>query len=299
MTAPVQDAAHAAAPIPARAGIGLRFPHQRLVLSERPYVAWFEVHPENYLGFGVVAEDLHAVRRDYPLSLHATGLSLGSAAGLDSEHLAAIAELCGRLEPGLVSDHLSWSAAGGVHLPDLLPLPYDAETLACVAENVDRLQTALRRRVLLENPSCYLAFAGSALGEAEFLGELVRVSGCGVLLDVNNVAVSAGNLGEAPADRLRALLDQVPADAIGEIHLAGHATRRLDDGTLLRIDDHGSPVSPDVWSLFETAVRRLGPRPSLIEWDTDIPAFEALRAEAEAAQTILDQSALELVRAVG
>ena len=299
MTAP-HDAAHAAAPIPAEAGIGLRFAHHHLVLSERPEVAWFEVHPENYLGFGVVAGDLQDIRRDYPISLHATGLSLGSAEGLDPEHVAAIAELCRRIEPGLVSDHLSWSAAGGAHLPDLLPMPYDDEALACVARNVDRLQTALGRRILVENPSCYLAFTDGALAEAEFLGELVRVSGCGVLLDVNNVAVSAGNLGEAPADRLRALLDQVPAAAIGEIHLAGHAVRTLDDGTLLRIDDHGSPVNPQVWSLFVTAVRRLGPRPSLIEWDTDIPAFEVLRAEADAAQSILDRSAPpELARAAG
>jgi uncharacterized protein (UPF0276 family) len=299
MIAPTHDAARVAAPIPARAGIGLRFPHHRLVLAERPATAWFEVHPENYLGFGVIAEDLEAIRLDYPVSLHATGLSLGSAGGLDPQHLADLAELCRRIEPGLVSDHLSWSAAGGVHLPDLLPLPYDDETLAVVARNVDQAQTAFGRTILIENPSTYLAYSGGSLAEAQFLAELVAVAGCGVLLDVNNVAVSAGNLGQAPAARLQALLDHIPASAVGEIHLAGHAVRPLDDGTLLRIDDHASPVSAEVWALFETALDQLGPRPSLIEWDTDIPAFAVLSAEAAAAQTLLDRVAREPVHAVG
>jgi uncharacterized protein (UPF0276 family) len=283
-------ATRAADPIPAKAGIGLRFPHHDHVLARRPDVAWFEVHPENYLGFGVAAEDLEAVRRDYPISLHATGLSLGSADGLDAGHLADIAELCRRIEPGLVSDHLSWSAGGGLHLPDLLPLPYDQEALAVVARNVDQVQLALGRPILIENPSTYMSFADAALSEAQFLGELAKTAGCGVLLDVNNVAVSAGNLGESASERLRRLLDNVPAAAIGEVHLAGHAVRRLGDGTLLRIDDHGSPVSPEVWSLFQDVVARIGPRPALIEWDTDIPAFDVLEAEAAAAQSILAQA---------
>jgi hypothetical protein len=286
---PSHGAAGAAAPIPASAGIGLRFPHHRQVMSERPDIAWFEVHPENYLGFGVIAEDLQTIRRDYPISLHATGLSLGSADGLDTDHLADIAALCRRIEPGLVSDHLSWSGVDGVHLPDLLPLPYDAESLAVVARNIDRVQTALGRPILIENPSAYMAFADSALSEAEFLGELVRIAGCGVLLDINNIVVSAGNLGEAPEARLAALLDHAPAAAIGEIHLAGHEVRTLDGGVLLRIDTHGAPVSPEVWALFETAMRRIGPRPTLIEWDTDIPDFEVLQGEAAQAQTILDR----------
>jgi hypothetical protein len=256
-------------------------------MTRCPDVAWLEAHPENYLGFGVAADDLEAIRRDYPLSLHATGLSLGSADGLDAEHLADIAELCRRIHPGLVSDHLSWSAGGGLHLPDLLPLPYDDEALAVVARNVDQVQSALGRPILIENPSTYLAFADVSLSEAQFLGELVKTAGCGVLLDVNNIEVSAGNLGEPPAERLRRLLDCVPATAIGEIHLAGHALRRLDNGSVLRIDDHGSPVSPAVWSLFEAVVARIGPRPTLIEWDTDIPAFEVLEAEAATAQSIL------------
>jgi uncharacterized protein len=287
---PSHGAARTAAPIPARAGIGLRFPHHLRIISERPDIAWLEVHPENYLGFGVIAEDLETIRRDYPVSLHATGLSLGSASGLDAEHLAAIADLCRRIEPGLVSDHLSWSAFGGVHLPDLLPLPYDAECLAVIARNIDQVQTALGRPILIENPSAYLAFNADAFNEAEFLGELVRTTGCGVLLDVNNIAVSAWNLGRPAAAWLSALLDHVPAAAIGEIHLAGHEVRPLDGGGAVRVDTHGGPVSAEVWALFETAIRRIGPVPTLIEWDTDIPDLDVLRAEAGIAQSLLGQT---------
>jgi hypothetical protein len=276
-------------PIPAKAGVGLRFVHHDHVLNHRPDTAWFEVHPENYLGCGVAADDLEAVRRDHPISLHATGLSLGSVDGLDADHLAAIADLARRLQPGLISDHLSWSASGSVHLPDLLPLPYTQEALAVVARNIEQVQTALGRQILIENPSTYLAFADSALDEAEFLGELTRISGCGLLLDVNNIAVSGGNLGEAPARRLERLLDQVAARAIGEVHLAGHAVRRLDDGAILRIDDHGSPVGNEVWALYETLAERIGARPTLIEWDTGIPSFETLQAQADIAQSILDR----------
>jgi uncharacterized protein (UPF0276 family) len=290
-------AARPAGPVPARAGIGLRFPHHQQVLAGRPDVGWLEVHPENYLGAGPFTEDLDIIRRDYPISLHATGLSLGSADGVDDAHLADIVSLCRRVEPGLISDHLSWSAGGGLHLPDLLPLPYDEETLAVTARNINRVQTALGRSILIENPSTYLAFADSALTEAQFLSELVFATGCGVLLDVNNIAVTGGNLGEAPAHRLELLLDYVPPTAIGEIHLAGHAVQRLDDGVILRIDDHGSPVSPEVWSLFEAAIARLGPRPALIEWDTDIPAFSVLQAEAATAQSILDRLAWRSARA--
>jgi len=283
-------AARLADPIPAKAGIGLRFVHHGHVLSHRPDTACFEVHPENYLGHGVAADDLDAIRRDYPISLHATGLSLGSADGLDTDHLAAIADLARRIQPGLISDHLSWSASGEVHLPDLLPLPYTEEALAVVARNIDQVQTTLGHTILIENPSTYLAFADSALDEAEFLGELTRISGCGLLLDVNNIAVSGGNLGEAPRRRLERLLDHLPADAVGEIHLAGHAIRPLDDGRVLRIDDHGSPVGDEVWGLFGALIARVGAKPTLIEWDTDIPAYEVLQAQAAIAQSILDHA---------
>jgi hypothetical protein len=276
-----------AAPIPASAGIGLRFPHHDLVMSDRPDIGWFEVHPENYLGEGVAAESLETIRADYPLSLHATGLSLGSADGVDAQHLAAIAALCRRIEPGLVSDHLSWSAASGLHLPDLLPLPYTDEALDIFARNIGRVQDALGRAILIENPSVYLAFAEAEMDEAGFLGRLVSRTGCGLLLDVNNIVVSAVNLGEDPRARLDAILDAVPAHAIGEIHLAGHAVRTLPDGTVLRIDDHGSPVSPEVWTLFERVIERTGARPALIEWDTAIPAFATLAHEAATADALM------------
>ena len=205
-----------AAPIPAQAGIGLRFPHHDHVLAAPGATAWLEVHPENYLGQGVAGDILTSMRADYPLSLHATGLSLGSADGVDRAHLAAIAELCRRLQPGLVSDHLSWSAAGDLHLPDLLPLPYTREALDVCARNIEAVQAALGRTILIENPSVYLAFAQNEMDESEFLAALSRRTGCGILLDINNIAVSAANWAGTPG-ALAALLDAVPAAAIGEI----------------------------------------------------------------------------------
>jgi uncharacterized protein (UPF0276 family) len=279
--------AAAGAPIPAQAGVGLRFPHHAQVLAERPPIAWLEVHPENYLGCGAPVDALETLRRDYPLSFHATGLSLGSACGLNRRHLSDLAELAARLEPALISDHLSWSAAGGIHAPDLLPLPYTLEALDVMASNVAAAQDAFGRRLLIENPSAYLRFAESALTEGEFLGELVRRTGCGLLLDVNNLYVTARNLGEDPRTELAAMLAAVPAHAIGEIHLAGHAVRRLDDGAEVRIDDHGSPVGAPVWALFAELVATIGPRPTLIEWDTDIPPLGRLLAEAAIADAVL------------
>jgi len=287
----------AGAPIPAQAGVGLRFAHHQRFLTERPSVAWLEAHPENYLGWGAAAETLEALRADYPISFHATGLSLGSACGLDAAHLAAVADLAHRTAPALISDHLSWSAAGGVHAPDLLPLPYTEEALLVVARNVDAAQEGLRRRLLVENPSAYLRFAGCVLSEAEFLGELARRTGCGVLLDVNNIFVSASNLGEDPLRRLRAMLEAVPAAAIGEIHVAGHTTRQLGDGKPLRIDDHGSRVSAAVWAMFAEVVATIGPRPALIEWDTDVPPLETLMDEAAIADALIGLGQMEARRA--
>lgn len=279
-------AAHAA-PIPAAAGVGLRFPHHKAVLASQARAAWFEVHPENYLGDGILSDMLETIRRDTPVSLHATGLSLGSADGVDEDHLAAIVALAGRIQPGLISDHLSWSAASGLHLPDLLPLPYTREAQDIFARNLGRVQTVLGRPILIENPSVYLAFADNEMREGEFLAGLARRSGCGLLLDINNVAVSAANLGEDPAARLHQMLDDLPALAIGEIHLAGHAVRELADGTCVHIDDHGSPVSDDVWALYDATIRRVGPRPTLIEWDTAIPAFARLADEARTADAVM------------
>ncbi len=284
--APQPHAAHVA-PIPAVAGIGLRALHHDHVLANPGASAWLEVHPENYLGEGVAADILIAVRERYPISLHATGLSLGSVGGVDADHLSAIAELCRRIQPGLISDHLSWSAANGMHLPDLLPMPYTREAQDIFARNIETVQAALGRAILIENPSVYLAFADNEMHEAEFLAGLVRRTGCGVLLDINNIAVSAANLGEAPTARLHAMFDALPAAAVGEIHLAGHAVRDLPDGSHVAIDDHGSPASDAVWQLFADAVSRIGTRPVLIEWDTEIPAFDVLADEAAKADAIL------------
>jgi len=286
---PVQAVAHGASPVPAKAGIGLRFPHHDFVLAKRPAAAWFEVHPENYLSEGAAAEILSDIRADYPLSLHATGLSLGSASGVDEDHLNAIADLCRRMNPALVSDHLSWSAVPGIHLPDLLPIPYTFEALRIFARNVDRVQNALGRSILIENPSVYLAFDEQDMSEGEFLNALVQSTGCGVLLDVNNIAVSASNTGIDARDCLAQFLSALPAYAIGEIHLAGHAERHLPDGATLCIDDHGSPVGANVLSLYETVIQHIGPRPTLIEWDTNIPAFEILAGEARKADAVLSR----------
>lgn len=281
-------------PIPAKAGIGLRLPHHRLFKDSRPDVVWIEAHPENYMTPGA-ADELAAVAERYPVSLHAVGLSLGSARGLDEAHLARLQALERRIRPGLMSDHLSWSTAygpaGPLGLPDLLPLPYTEEALGVVIRNVDRAQDVLDRAMLIENPSSYVQFADSRLGEAEFLAAVARATGCGVLLDVNNIYVSAMNHGADLAAALDLYLDHIPAEAIGEIHLAGHAERDLPGGRCLRIDDHGSPVRPEVWALFETVIARIGARPTLIEWDTDIPPLEVLQGEAAAAQSGLDRAA--------
>jgi len=272
-------------PIPAAAGVGLRFPHHRFVVDRNPRVAWFEAHTENYMGGGKAPAYLDAIRRDYPISLHGVGLSLGSADGLDESHLERVRLAVERFEPGLVSEHLSWSVADDAYLADLLPLPLTDESLAVVCTNVDRAQTRLKRRILVENPSSYLRFRHSTIPEWEFLAAVAERTGCGILCDVNNVYVSAWNHGW---DAL-AYLNALPAAAVGEIHLAGHAERRLEDGRLLRIDDHGSRVAPEVWSLYRAALERLGAVPTLIEWDTDIPEFDVLQGEAAQAQACLDR----------
>ena len=267
---------------PGSAGIGLRAPHVAEILDERPPIGWLEVHTENYLGGGPAVRALAAVRGQYPISLHGVGLSLGSADGLDRRHLARVADLVRRVEPVLVSEHLSWSVAGGVYLNHLLPLPYTAESLALVSEHVSHAQEVLGRPLLIENPSSYLRFRDSPMPEPEFLGELARRTGCGLLCDVNNVFVSCANLGLDAGAYLAAL----PREAIGEIHLAGHA-RNDADGREILIDDHGSRVADAVWRLYERAVARFGPVPTLIEWDTDIPALEVLLDEARIAEAIL------------
>jgi uncharacterized protein (UPF0276 family) len=268
--------------LPARAGIGLRGPHLAEVLATRPPVAWLEVHPENYLGGGPAVRALQAIREHYPLSFHAVGLSVGTADGVDRRHLSRLKGLMDRLEPALVSEHLAWSQVGGAYLNHLLPLPYTEEALASVCRNVDEVQSTLGRRVLIENPSGYLRFTSSTIPEAEFLAALARRTGCGLLCDVNNVYVTAQNLGLDAFAYLAAL----PSDAVGEIHLAGHAVNDAGGRPIL-IDDHGSPVDPAVWFLYEHALGRFGALPTLVEWDTHIPALEVLLQEARRADTRL------------
>lgn len=264
------------------AGIGLRSPHLAEIARDRPVTGFLEIHAENYLAGSPARRTIEHLRRDYEFSVHAVGLSLGSAEGLDEAHLGRVAALIERLEPQLVSDHLSWSVAGGHYFNDLLPLPYTEEALAVVVRNVQRLQERLGRRVSIENPSCYLAFGHSTLSEPEFLAELARRSGCGLLLDANNIVVTAHNLRLDPRDWLAPL----PAEAIAEYHLAGHAVNDAD-GQRVLIDDHGSRVGEAVLGLFGEIVRRYGKRPTLVEWDTDIPALDVLLDEARRAERVL------------
>jgi uncharacterized protein (UPF0276 family) len=267
-------------PLPLAAGIGLRAPHVREVLAGRPRVAWLEVHSENYFADGGPAlAALDRIRRDYPLSLHGVGLSLGSTDPLDRSHLAKLARLVARIEPAAVSEHLCWSGVDGRHFNDLLPLPYTEEALAHVCARVAAVQEALRREVLLENVSSYLAFADATIPEWEFVAAVARRTGCRLLLDVNNIYVNAHN----HAFDAHTYLAAIPPETVAEIHLAGFEAR----GALL-IDTHGAPVAPDVWALYRRALDRFGPRPTLIEWDTDIPPLATLLREAATAQAMLE-----------
>ena len=272
--------------LPARAGIGLRAPHVAPILARRPRLGWVEVHAENYIGAAPALRDLLRVREDYAVSIHGVGLSLGTAGPLDGRHLKRLAELVERVEPAAISEHLSWSVVDGVYLNHLLPLPLTEEALGVVARHVDEVQTCLRRRILVENPSSYLRFTDSTIPEAAFLAELARRTGCGLLCDVNNIYVSSRNVGLDPIGYLEAL----PAAAVGEVHLAGHAVEDGGGVTVL-IDDHGSRVANAVWRLYALALERFGPVPTLIEWDTNLPAFDVLLAEAAEAQGLIDRVA--------
>ena len=269
----------ARAPDPARAGIGLRTPHFEALAALGPPLSFIEVHSENYFADGGPALAwLERFRADYAVSLHGVGMSLGSADPLDGGHLARLARLAGRIEPALVSEHLCWSSVGGVHLGELLPLPCTEEALAHVCDRVNAVQEALGRRILVENVSAYVRFAASTIPEGEFVAEVARRTGCGVLLDLNNAWVNAANHGTDVGDFLGAI---DPA-SIGEIHLAGYEATA--DGL---VDTHGAPVCAEVWALYEETIARLGPVPTLVEWDTDIPALGALLAEAGRADAIL------------
>jgi uncharacterized protein (UPF0276 family) len=270
------------------AGIGLRHPHLEELIERPPAgLAWVEVHTENYMAEGGPRlRQLELVRERYALSFHGVGLSLGSADPPDPAHLARIKALADRFAPALMSEHVAWSVENGHYLNDLFPIPYTEEALELVSRNIRIAQDALGRRLLVENPSSYLRFVDSTLPECEFVAELVRRSGCGLLLDVNNVHVSARNHGFDVSTYLAAM----PGGAVGEYHLAGHA-EALIDGVPLLIDDHASRVVPAVWDLFERALAAFGPRPTLVEWDNAIPPLPVLLEERAAAQGCLERAA--------
>lgn len=272
--------------LPARAGLGLKPQHFKDVLAQCPDIGFFEVHAENHMvAGGPLPHFLARIRERYPLSLHGVGLSIGGDAPLDETHLQRLCDLIERCEPAVFSEHLAWSSHGGHFLNDLLPLPYNDDTLGRVCRHIDQVQSRLRRQILLENPATYLAFASSTFSEADFLGEVVRRTGCGLLLDLNNVHVSCTNHG-LDAD---AYIDALPLDAVGEVHLAGHAVDEDAAGALLLIDHHGSPVDEAVWRLHERLVARLGPLPTLLERDNDVPSLATLLTEAGRAERTLAQ----------
>jgi uncharacterized protein (UPF0276 family) len=265
-------------------GVGLKSAHLAQVLGEvRVDLGFFEVHAENYMTAGGPAlRWLERVRARHALSIHGVGLSIGGEQPLDEHHLSRLAALVERFEPQWFSEHLAWSGHGGGYLDDLLPLPYDGATLQRVCEHVDQLQSCLKRRILLENPATYVEFAASTMEEGAFIAEVVRRTGCGLLLDVNNAHVSAVNHGRDP----RRLVDALPAAAVGEIHLAGFAEDRDAAGDRLLIDHHGAPVAEAVWGLYAYALARTGPVATLIERDNDVPAFATLQAEAHRAAAL-------------
>lgn len=265
------------------AGAGLKPEHQRHILESRPDVGWFEVHAENYMSAGGPPHHfLERLRALYPLSVHGVGLSIGSADGMAPGHLARLKAVVDRYQPFIVSEHLAWSTHDGIFLNDLLPLPYTEATLSLVARHLDEAQTRLGRRLLIENPSTYLRFDGAEMPETDFLRALARRSGCGLLLDVNNIVVSAANHGFDPRDYLA----NFPHEHVEEIHLAGHTVLE-SDGEALFVDTHDRTISAEVWSLFQDVIARHGARPTLIEWDSDVPLWPVLEAEVGQAQAVL------------
>jgi uncharacterized protein (UPF0276 family) len=273
-----------ASAIPARAGIGLRAPHYRHVVESRPDVGWLEVHSENYFGDGGPPLDyLERARERYPVSLHGVGLSLGSTDPLNREHLHRLKRLIARVDPGLVSEHLCWSSVEGRYLNDLLPLPYTEEAVAHLVARIGEVQEFLGQQILIENLSSYLQYAHSTILEWEFLATVAERADCGILLDVNNIYVSARNHRFDPLIYLRA----IPSARVQEIHLAGHMIKRFDDGDIL-IDTHNARVSAEVWALYRETLAHFGPRPTLIEWDTDLPELAVLLDEAAHAQLLME-----------
>jgi uncharacterized protein (UPF0276 family) len=272
----------AAIPLPAIAGIGLRSPHVAQVRRDRPPLGWLEVHSENYfVDGGPALAALEAIRADYPISLHGVGLSLGSTDALDASHLAQLKRLAARIEPAFISEHLCWGRIDGRHLNDLLPLPFTGEALAVCCDRIDAVQAALGRVLLVENVSAYLRFNSDAMAEWEFVAAVAGRTGCKLLFDVNNVYVNAINHGFDS----RVYLAAIPGDAVAEIHLAG-----FDASGPCLLDTHGTRVAPPVWALYRATIDRFGAKPTLIEWDTDLPGLDVLQDEAAIAQSILEEA---------
>ncbi len=268
-----------------RTGIGLRLPHIAEVVATRPSARWLEIHPENFLANPHATELLIELSQLYPISVHTVGVSIGSASGLDHSHVRRVRSLIDLIDPVLVSGHLAWSTHIGEYLNDLLPLPYDEETLGLLASQIAEVQEALGRPYLVENPSSYVGFRASTMSEVEFLGELVRRTGCQLLCDVSNVYLSAHNMGYNPYE----YIDGLPAEAIGELHLGGFTPEEdeANPGQELLIDTHATVVAEAAWDLYAYAIRRFGPKPTLIEWDNDIPPLATLLGEAARADVIL------------
>jgi uncharacterized protein (UPF0276 family) len=270
--------------LPAAPGVGYKPQHFAEILADPGAVVWLEIHAENYMGEGGrPLAQLRYLAERFPISVHGVGLSIGGEGPLDRDHLARLKHLCGWLNPASFSEHLAWSTHDGTFLNDLLPLPYTRATLDRVCGHIDEVQAVLGRRLLLENPSTYVAFAETSLAETDFLTEIARRTGCGLLLDVNNVYVSGINQNYDP----QAYLDAFPLDLVGEIHLGGHAEDRDDHGNRLLIDSHGAEVVDPVWALYARVIAKAGPRPTLIEWDNDVPEWPVLAAEAARAAQVM------------
>jgi len=273
-------------PVGGLAGTSFKHEHLPAILAEGRQCCFFEVHAENYMGAGGPPHRaLEAIRRDHPVSLHGVCMSIGGPQPLDKAHLARFRNLVARYEPALVSEHLAWSTHETIYFNDLLPLPYTEATLGRVCDHIDEVQEAIGRPLLLENPSTYLAFRESTMSETDFIRAVAGRTGCGLLLDINNVFVSATNHGFSA----REYLADFPLSRVGEIHLAGHAEQADDEGDVLLIDSHDGPVADAVWKLFEIVIGQCGPIPTLVEWDSNIPDWPILKAEATAAQAILDR----------
>jgi len=270
--------------LPTRAGVGLKPEHFRQIVETRPDIGFFEIHAENYMvDGGPFHHYLTRIREQYPLSIHGVGLSIGGETPLDLKHLDQLAHLIDRYAPESFSEHLAWASHGDVFLNDLLPVPYTAQTLQRVCDHIDQVQTHLKRTMLLENPATYIEFAASTMAETEFINEVLRRTGCGLLLDVNNVYVSCTNHHRDPHDYIRAL----PSSAVGEIHLAGFAREQDANGDPLLIDSHGSPIAQAVWQLYAYTLELVGPAATLIERDNDIPSLDVLHAEAQQAEFLM------------